>query len=93
MKLCAFGDVSYIRPEGDCYYRLFELGHGSDLTRRIFLTQQVWLQGGTSSADSIKAESQLGLHFSCFHLALGCGAEIGGWFDETAGLVILTARR
>lgn len=92
-KFYAFGDAAYIRQEDGCERRRIELGYGSDLTDRIFLTQQVWLEDGTRSADSIKTESQFGVHFRRFDLALGYRDEIGGQFDETAVLVTLTARR
>jgi hypothetical protein len=88
-----FADAAYIHQDDGCARTRLEIGYGSDLTRRIFLTQQVWIEDGEASADSVKLENQIGIHFDKVDVSLGYREELGGQFDEHAVLVALVARR
>ena len=89
----AFGDVAYIQQERGCERQRAEFGLGTDIGENMFLTQQIWIENGNQSADSVKTESQIGIHFDTFDLSLGFREEIGGEFEETAVLIALVARR
>lgn len=88
-----FADAAWIRQEGGCDRQRIELGYGSDLGEHFFTTQQVWLEYGRRSADSIKTETQFGYHFPLADLSLGYREELGGEFDEQAILIAVTVRR
>lgn len=92
-KFYTFADVAYIEQESGCTRRRAEIGYGSDLTDRIFLSQQVWIEEGDRSASSIKLENQIGIHFDKVDVSLGYREEVGGEFEETAILVAVVARR
>ncbi|MBA3067368.1 MAG: hypothetical protein FP825_02670 [Hyphomonas sp.] len=87
-----FADAAYIQQDNGCERARVEIGYGSDLSRHIFLTQQVWLEDGNQTADSIKIENQIGVHFDLVDVSLGYREELGGQFDEHAVLVALVAR-
>ena|SRR3990167_7370596 len=89
----AFADAAYIQQQGGCERQRAEIGYGSDLSKRIFMTQQVWIEEGNQSADSVKLENQVGVHFDRFDLSLGYREELGNEFSEHAVLVAITARR
>ncbi|MDP3460857.1 MAG: hypothetical protein Q8S09_16420, partial [Hyphomonas sp.] len=82
-----------IRQEGGCERFRAEFGYGSDLTERVFLTQQLWIEEGNQSASSIKTENQIGVHFDKLDVSLGYREELGGQFDEHAVLIAFVARR
>lgn len=88
-----FADAAFIAQEGECQRARAEIGYGADLGRNFFTGQQVWLENGNRSADSVKTESQLGYHFEHFDAAIGYREELGGQFSERAVLVAFTARR
>lgn len=92
-RFYAFADAAYIRQEDGCERRRAELGYGSDLTERVFLTQQLWIEEGNQSASSIKTENQIGVHFDKLDVSLGYREELGGEFDERAVLIAVVARR
>ncbi len=92
-SIYAFADVIHIQQADNCGRNRLEIGYGSDLTERIFLAQQVWIEDGNESADSIKSENQIGIHFDRFDLALGYREELGGQFNEHAVTLALVARR
>jgi hypothetical protein len=69
-----------------------EIGYGLGLTRRIFLTHQVWIEDADGAADSVKLESQIGIQFDKVDVSLGYREELVGQFDEDAVLVVLVAR-
>jgi hypothetical protein len=92
-SIYAFADAAYIRQEDGCERTRAEIGYGSDLSDRIFLTQQLWIEQGNQSANSLKTENQIGVHFDKFDLSFGYREELGGEFEETAVLVALVARR
>lgn len=92
-KFYAFADAIYIRQENGCERIRAEFGYGSDLTERVFLTQQLWVEDGNKSADSIKLENQIGVHFGPLDVSLGYREELGGQFDEHAVLIAVVARR
>lgn len=89
----AFADAAQIWQEDGCQRTRAEFGYGSDLTKRIFLTQQLWVEKGNQSADSIKLENQIGVHFEKADVSLGYREELGGQFEETALLIAIVARR
>ncbi|MFN7054194.1 hypothetical protein [Hyphomonas sp.] len=89
----AFADIARIEQQGGCTRNRIEFGYGTDLAERIFLTEQLWLEDGTRSARSVKAETQLGVRFSEFDVSLGYRQEYGGLFSERAVLVAVVARR
>lgn len=89
----AFADIARIEQQDGCTRNRIEIGHGQDLTERVFLTQQLWLEDGTRSARSVKAETQLGVRLSGFDVSLGYREELGGLYSERAVLVALVARR
>lgn len=89
----AFGDAAFIRQQNGCDRWRAELGYGSDLTRHIFLTQQLWIEEGNLTARSVKTESQIGVHWGPADVSLGYREEIGGAFEETAVLIAVVMRR
>ncbi len=92
-RFYAFGDLAYIRQQNGCERWRAEFGYGSDLSERIFLTQQLWIEEGNLSADSVKTESQIGIHLGKADVSLGYREEIGGVFDERAVLIAVVMRR
>ena len=88
-----FADAVWLTQEGGCDRQRIELGYGTDLGGNFFTTQQVWLEHGKQSADSLKTEAQLGYHFPLADVALGYREELGGEFDEQAILLAVTLRR
>nr|WP_321358979.1 hypothetical protein [uncultured Hyphomonas sp.] len=88
-----FADAAWVHQEGGCDRQRFEFGYGSDLGGKVFTTEQVWLEFGRQSANSIKTETQLGYHFPLADMSLGYRQEIGGEFDEQAVLLAVTVRR
>lgn len=88
-----FADAVHLELEDGCARDRIEVGYGSDLTERVFLTQQFWLESGDRSARSMKVENQLGVHFGAVDVSLGYRQEIGGEFEESAILVALVARK
>ncbi len=89
----AFADLAVIAQEGGCRRTRAEFGYGADLGYNLFTGQQVWLEDGNQTADSLKTETQLGYHFRHFDAAIGYREELGGVFTERAVLVAITARR
>jgi hypothetical protein len=92
-KFYAFADAAYIRRDDGSERVRAEFGYGSDLTERLFLTQQPWLEEGNQSATSIKIENQLGVHFDKVDVSPGYREGLGGQFDEHAVLISVVARR
>ena len=92
-KFYAVADAAYIRQEDGCERVRAEIGYVSDLTERVFLAQQLWVEEGNQSASSIKIENQLGVHFDKVDVSLGYSEELGGQFDEHAVLIAVLARR
>ncbi len=88
-----FADVADIRHEDGCARQRAEFGYGSDIGPHLFTLQQVWLERGNQSADSIKFDSQIGYHFKSADLSLGYREESGGAYREHAVLVAVTLRR
>ena len=88
-----FSDFAMISHQDGCVRRRAEFGYGADLSDRIFVTQQVWLERSNDSADSNKFESQVGYHFGHFDVAVGYREEFGGAYEENAYLIALTTRR
>ena len=88
-----FGDAAWLSQEGGCDRQRVELGYGTDIGSNVFTTQQLWLEHGTSSADSVKSETQVGYHFPLADVSLGYREEFGGEFDEQAILLAVTLRR
>ena len=89
----AFADAAYISHEDGCERQRAELGYGVDLTEKIFLSQEVWIERGNRTADSDKYQTQLGYHFPWADLALGYREEFSGSFEEESVLVAITVRR
>lgn len=92
-KFYTFADAAYIRQDDGCERVRAEFGNGSDLTERVFLTRQLWIEQGKQSASSIKIENQIGMHFGNVDISLGYREELGGQFDEHAVLIAVVARR
>jgi hypothetical protein len=88
-----FADAAWIHQEGGCDRQRFEFGYGTGLGGNFFTTEQVWLEYGSRSADSIKTETQLGYHFPLADVSMGYREEFGGEFDEQAILLAVTVRR
>lgn len=88
----AFGDVAAIEHEGGCHRQRVELGYGADISAKLFVGQQVWLEHGNLSADSIKSESTFGYHAGWADVSVGYRAEHGGLFDEESYLIAITVR-
>ena len=66
-----FADAAWIHQEGGCDRQRFEFGYGSDLGGNFFTTEQVWLEYGRQSANSIKTETQIGYHFPAADVSVG----------------------
>lgn len=69
------------------------MGLGQDMTRHIFIGQQLWYEDGNRTGRSVKTETQLGVHLGPVDLSLGYRDEIGGAFEESAILIAVVARR
>lgn len=88
-----FADAAVLSQEGGCRRERLELGYGTDIGGNFFATQQLWLEHGEQTADSIKSETQFGYHFPLADLSIGYRDELGGNFDEQAVLLAVTVRR
>ena len=88
-----FGDAAWLNQEGGCNRQRVEMGYGLDLGGNFFTAQQVWLEHGNRSADSIKSDTQFGYHFPLADVSIGYREEFGGQFDEQAVLLGITVRR
>ncbi|MEH6694447.1 MAG: hypothetical protein V7675_05355 [Hyphomonas sp.] len=88
-----FADIAAISHQDGCLRERAEFGYGADISDRIFVTQQVWLERSNDSADSNKYESQIGYHLGHFDVAVGYREEFGGAYEESAWLLALTTRR
>ncbi len=88
----AFSDVAAIEHEGGCQRQRVELGYGADISAKLFIGQQVWLERGNFSADSIKTESSFGYHADWGDVSVGYRAEHGGQFEEQSYLIAITVR-
>ena len=88
-----FADAAWVHQEGGCDRQRFEFGYGADLGGNFFTTEQVWLETGRQSAESIKTETQFGYHFPLADVSVGYREEFGGAFDEQAILLAVTVRR
>ena len=88
-----FADAAWVHQEGGCDRQRFEFGYGADLGGNFFTTEQVWLETGRQSAESIKTETQFGYHFPLADVSVGYREEFGGAFDEQAILLAVTLRR
>ncbi|WP_340692129.1 hypothetical protein [Hyphomonas sp.] len=88
-----FSDFAMISHQDGCVRHRAEFGYGADISDRIFVTQQVWLERSNDSADSNKFESQVGYHFGHVDVSVGYREEFGGAYEENAYLIALTTRR
>ncbi|KCZ98192.1 hypothetical protein HPO_11334 [Hyphomonas polymorpha PS728] len=91
--LYAFVDAAHLAQDGGCNRNRIEAGYGQDLSRHIFIGQQVWFEEGEISGRSVKTETQLGVHFGPADVSLGYREEIGGAFNENAVLIAVVMRR
>lgn len=91
--LYAFVDVVHLSQKDGCSRNRIEAGYGQDLSRHIFIGQQIWFEDGDITGRSVKTETQLGVHLGRFDISLGYREEIGGSFNENAVLVALVAKR
>lgn len=89
----AFADVAYVEQGAGCDRTRLELGFGQDLSDRIFVGQQLWIEDGDLSGRSVKTETQLGIRLGPADVSVGYREEIGGTFNENAVLVAIVARR
>lgn len=87
-----FTDIAMISHQDGCLRQRAEFGYGADISDRIFVTQQVWLERSNDSADSNRFESQVGYHFGQFDVSVGYREEFGGACEENAYLIALTTR-
>ena len=85
--------LNALRQQGGCECWCAEIGYGADMTDRVFLTQQIWIEEGNQSASSIKTVSQFGVYFGAVDVLLGYREETGGQFEETAVLIAVVAPR
>jgi hypothetical protein len=91
--LYAFADVAHLAQGDDCDRTRIEMGYGQDMTRHLFIGQQLWYEEGDRTGRSVKTETQLGVHFGPVDVSLGYRDEIGGAFEENAILIAVVARR
>lgn len=91
--LYAFVDAAHLAQDGGCNRNRIEAGYGQDLSRHIFIGQQIWFEEGEISGRSVKTETQLGVHFGPADVSLGYREEIGGAFNENAVLIAVVMRR
>ncbi|KCZ96151.1 hypothetical protein HHI_00690 [Hyphomonas hirschiana VP5] len=91
--LYAFADVAHLAQGSGCGRTRIEFGYGQDLTKHIFLGQQLWFEEGEFSGRSVKTESQLGVHLGRVDVSVGYREEIGGTFNENAVLIAIVAKR
>lgn len=89
----AFADVAVLAYEDGCRRDRVELGYGSQLSGRVHLSQQLWLEQGNESATSYKYETMISYHFDKFQLSGGYREEFGSAFDESAWVIAVTVRR
>lgn len=69
------------------------MGLVQDMTKHIFIGQQLWYENGDRTGRSVKTETQLGVHLGRVDVSLGYRDEIGGAFEESAILIAVVARR
>lgn len=91
--LYTFVDVARLSQGDGCDRTRLEAGYGQDLTRNIFIGQQLWFEEAAISGQSVKTETQLGVHFGPVDVSLGYREEISGNFNENAVLIAVSARR
>ncbi len=72
-----FADVAAISRQEGCLRQRAEFGYGAEISDRIFVTQQVWLERSNDGAESNKYESQIGYHLGQFDVAAGYREEFG----------------
>ena len=92
-ELYGFLDVVHLAQNDDCSRFRVETGYGQDITRHLFIGQQLWFEEGDVTGRSVKTETQLGVHLGRVDVSLGYREEIGGAFNENAVLIALVARR
>ena len=78
--LYAFADVAHLAQGDSCDRTRIEMGLGQDMTRHIFIGQQLWYEDGNRTGRSVKTETQLGVHLGPVDVSLGYRDEIGGAF-------------
>lgn len=88
-----FADLATIQHEDGCRRDKAELGYGADIGEGLFVTQQLWIERGNQTADSVKYETQIGYHFPWADVSAGYREELGNEFEEQAFLLALTLRR
>ncbi|MEZ5952732.1 MAG: hypothetical protein R3C13_00370 [Hyphomonas sp.] len=88
-----FADVAAISHDDGCTRQRLDLGFGTDIGRRFFTMQQLWIENGNYTADSVKIDTQYGYHFRAFDLSIGYRHELGGEFKEHAVLAGITVRK
>ncbi|WP_156807818.1 hypothetical protein [Henriciella marina] len=82
-----------IRAHSDgCQRYRLEAGYGREMTRNIWLVNQVWLDQGSENARSIKYQFEYVWRREVFDISAGSLLELGGEFEE-AGLFLALARR
>ena len=91
--LYAFVDAAHLAQDGGCSRNRIEAGYGQDISRHLFIGQQIWFEEGEISGRSVKTETQLGVHFGPADVSLGYREEIGGAFNENAVLIAVVMRR
>lgn len=91
--LYAFADVAHLAQGEGCDRTRIEIGYGQDMTKHIFIGQQLWFEEGERSGRSVKTETQLCVHLGRVDVSLGYRDEIGGAFEENAILIAVVARR
>ncbi len=80
------------REHEGCVRNRMEFALGRRLTRRVWTASQVWIERGSDSANSDKAQTELLWRNGDFDYAVGVRQEFGGAFDENS-IYIAFARR
>lgn len=87
-----FGDVATrVHAEG-CWRQRLELGGGQEVARNLFVTNQVWIEGGSEQSRSVKVETGLLYRLSRADISLAWREEVSGRFEESGLVVSLAAR-
>lgn len=87
----AFADIARIVQQDGCGRSRMEIGHGRDITERIFISQKLWLEADNPSVRPAKTDAQPGVRVRRREVSPGYREEMGGLYNERAGLIAAVA--
>lgn len=92
MRWYGFADVATrVHGEG-CWRDRLEIGAGREITRDLYITNQIWIERGSESSRSDKYEAGLLYRHAVADFGIAYREEFSGRFEES-GIVVSIARR